>query len=73
MDTLTPDYQSYLLRLWRVRSNAAFPSHEEPVWRASLQHPHTGERVGFATLNHLFEYLRHQMGAPDSEERTERR
>jgi hypothetical protein len=73
MDTQAPDYQSYLLRLWRVRSSAASPSHEESIWRASLEHPHTGERVGFATLDDLVEYLRHQMDAAEAEEGAERR
>jgi hypothetical protein len=73
MDTQIPDYQSYLLRLWRVSSSAAYPGHEEPVWRASLEHPHTGERVGFATLDDLVGYLRHQMDATDAEEGAERR
>ena len=73
METQSPDYQSYLLRLWRVRSSAASPSHEESIWRASLEHPHTGERVGFASLDDLVEYLRHQMDATDAEEGAERR
>lgn len=42
---------SYLLRLWRVdRSKAA-------DWRASLEIPETGERIGFASLEQLFAYL----------------
>jgi hypothetical protein len=40
-----------LLRLWCVdetgRSN----------WRASLETPETGQRLGFATLEQLFVYL----------------
>lgn len=67
MDTQCPDYQSYLLRLWCVRSSAASPSDEECVWRASLEHPDTGERVGFAGLDDLVEYLRHQMDAAEAE------
>lgn len=45
------DYQSYLLRLWRVSS-------EQEGWRASLESAHTGERRGFATLDALFDYVR---------------
>jgi hypothetical protein len=47
------DYFSYLLRLWRVGK-------EEAVWRASLESPHTGERIGFASLDALFAFLREQ-------------
>ena len=68
MDTQSPDYQSYLLRLWRVRSSAASPSHEASIWRASLEHSHTGERVGFASLDDLVEYLRHQMDVAEADE-----
>jgi hypothetical protein len=42
---------SYLLRLWQVRSGG------ELLWRASLESPHTGERVGFASLDDLFGFL----------------
>lgn len=45
------DYQSYLLRLWRV-------SDGEEEWRASLESAHTGERTGFATLGALFDHVR---------------
>ncbi len=43
--------RSFLLRLWssRDRGNLA--------WQSSLEDPHTGERVGFASLEHLFAYL----------------
>jgi hypothetical protein len=51
-----PDYLSYLLRLWRARERG------RPVWRASLQSPHTGERVSFRTLDELCAFLRRQSG-----------
>ena len=44
-------YQSYLLRLWRVKEG-------EEGWRASLESAQTGERKGFATLDALFDYVR---------------
>ncbi|MBM4464520.1 MAG: hypothetical protein FJ014_02945 [Chloroflexi bacterium] len=44
------DYLSYLLRLWRVGK-------EEAVWRASIESPHTGQRIGFASLEDLFTFL----------------
>jgi hypothetical protein len=46
------DYVSYLLRLWRVTANG------EETWRASLECPRTGERLGFADLEALCRYLR---------------
>ncbi len=49
-------YYAYLLRLWRVETGA------RPVWHASLEDPHTGERKGFANLNSLFDFLIEQMG-----------
>ena len=47
-------YVAYLIRLW-LSDNAG-----EPVWRGSLEDPHTGNRLGFADLSSLFEYLRRQ-------------
>jgi hypothetical protein len=44
-------YISYLLRLWQIRSEG------EPIWRASLESPHTGERWSFANLSDLFTFL----------------
>ena len=45
-----PAYQAYLLRLWQTKTG----------WRASLEHPHSGERLGFATLEQLFVFLQEQ-------------
>ncbi|MBU0495306.1 MAG: hypothetical protein KKA73_22730 [Chloroflexi bacterium] len=47
-------YQAYLVRLWQ--SDTA----EGPVWRASLESPHTGERQAFASLDALFAFLAEQ-------------
>lgn len=47
-------YVSYLLRLWRVRETDQF------TWRASLDDPSTGERLGFTSLSELFEFLQEQ-------------
>ena len=50
------DYHAGLLRLWR----------EGGSWRASLQDAESGERIGFADLDHLFAYLRRLTGdTPD--------
>jgi hypothetical protein len=50
------DYQSYLLRLWRVNEG-------EEGWQASLESAHTGERRGFADLEAMFDFLRGQTAA----------
>ena len=66
---MSGDYFSYLLRLWREVEGTV-------VWRASLQDPRTGERVGFATLDDLVEYLHHHVEAnasTDEDEMRERR
>lgn len=42
---------SYLLRLWRTEGLGDFE------WRASLEIPETGQRIGFANLEQLFVYL----------------
>jgi hypothetical protein len=51
-----PGYVSYILRLWRERGG------QMSWWRASLQDPRTGERVGFAHLDELVVFLREQIG-----------
>ncbi len=42
------DYQSFLLRLWRVK-----PDGEGGGWRASLERVGSGELHGFASLQAL--------------------
>jgi hypothetical protein len=44
-------YRAYLLRLWRAGST------DQASWRASLEHPRTGERRGFGDLASLFAFL----------------
>jgi len=61
-----PDYLSYLLRLWRV--NHA----QETIWRASLKSASTGEQMGFASLDELFEFLRQQTRTMFSADRDRR-
>ena len=53
-----PDYLSYLLRLWRVTVAG------QVVWRGSLECPHTGERLGFADPESLWDFLQSEMHAP---------
>jgi hypothetical protein len=57
-----PSYFSYLLRLWRV--NEANGS----VWRASLEDPHTGRRMGFDNVESLFTFLGQQLDSADSDQ-----
>jgi hypothetical protein len=56
MTTDRADYQAYMLRLWQDQDETG------PVWRASLESPHTGERHGFAGLEALFDFLRRRAG-----------
>ena len=49
-------YVSFLLRMWREKSRTSIQ------WRASLQDPHSSERVGFAHLDELVAFLREQTG-----------
>ena len=42
-------YLSYLLRLWRTGNTGS--------WKASLEDPQTGQRLGFKSLNTLFDFL----------------
>ena len=57
------EYLSYLLRLWKASDG------EVLVWRASLKSSRTGEKVGFASLEELFEFLQTKT---DSQSRVER-
>ncbi len=45
-------YVAYMLRLWRAGSRDGIP-----VWRASLENPHTGERLVFGDVEGLFAFL----------------
>lgn len=48
------DYLAYMVRLWRAEGD------EEPVWRASVESPHTGERHVFANVSALIAFLESQ-------------
>ena len=56
------DYVSYLLRMWQDSSDEELSRSKEAAWRATLQSPRTGERVGFASLDDLFDFLKGQAG-----------
>ncbi|MFN8466063.1 MAG: hypothetical protein U0X20_10950 [Caldilineaceae bacterium] len=52
-------YIAYLLRLWRADGAAGKEVFD--AWRASLESPQTGERIGFGSAEELFAYLRQEM------------
>lgn len=65
-------YVAYMLRLWQAGSHGG-----RPVWRASLEDPHTGERLAFGEMTELFAFLSERVGslvvssnAPGSEDPT---
>ena len=49
-------YSAYLLRLWQTAGAG------EVVCRASIEDAHSNERVGFGSLDGLFDYLRARAG-----------
>ncbi len=58
--TSEPGYVAYLLRLWRVPDGR---------WRASLDDPHTGERLVFGSLPHLQRHLERLTAADNDDPR----
>lgn len=52
---------AYLLRLWRARTK------NKDVWRASLEDVSTRQKVGFASLDELFSFLRDHTSRVESE------
>ena len=53
------NYMAYMLRLWQVGSRSG-----QPVWRASLENPHTGERQAFGDVGALVAFLAEKTAAP---------
>ena len=53
--TKETQYQVFMLRVWRDGEDKA-------ATRFSIEDTKTGERLGFATLDELVEYLRKQFG-----------
>jgi hypothetical protein len=56
--TRPPQYRAYLLRFWQEAGRYSGASAE---WRFSLEDPHTGERLGFASMEKLAAFLRQTM------------
>ncbi|MGD8475494.1 MAG: hypothetical protein PVH59_15360 [Anaerolineae bacterium] len=59
-------YLAYLLRLWREMGG------ETTRWRASLEDPHSGDKLGFAHLDELVAFLRERTGLAPPEESPKR-
>jgi len=57
------NYQAYMLRLWSTQQEKS----ADRRWRFSLEDPRTGERLGFATLEALVNFLQAQTCAPQIE------
>jgi hypothetical protein len=57
-------YLSYMLRLWQASTGD--PPHDPPLWRASLESPQTGGRLGFASLGDLLDFLEEEIGSTPS-------
>ena len=53
-------YLAYMLRLWQAGSRQG-----RPVWHASLENPHTGERLAFGDPQKLFAFLAELMTSLD--------
>lgn len=47
-------YFSCLLRLWETEDN------QDIIWRASVEFPVSGERLGFGSLAELYAYLQQE-------------
>lgn len=57
MTQTSDNYQAYMLRIWRERSQ--YPGSSDSV-RVSLEDTQTGTRIGFADLERLCGYLQAQ-------------
>lgn len=54
-------YHSFILHLWE--EGGALPN-APPVWRFSLTHPHSGERMGFRSTEDLLIFLQNWTQSP---------
>ncbi|MCB9135844.1 MAG: hypothetical protein H6636_10495 [Anaerolineales bacterium] len=57
-ETPTPRYHHFILQLRQEMNEVAS---EAPVWRLSLEDPHTGERKGFKDVEALVAFLKNWM------------
>ena len=61
----SPTYLSYMLRLWQAGSRDG-----KSVWRASLENPHTGERLAFGGVEALVAFLAEKTDSPHGRQKT---
>ena len=61
MNTESKGYIAFLLRLWPEGASSSYAAN----WRATLENAHTGERLGFASLEQLFAHLMQLVETPD--------
>ena len=52
--TRPPRHDAFILRLWQEGRGR---EEDEPIWRLSLENPHTSERMGFKDLETLVDFL----------------
>jgi hypothetical protein len=64
MDNRPFQYHSFILSLWA--EGGALPN-APPVWRFSLEEPHTGQRRGFKDLAELMRFLQVWTAVPPEE------
>lgn len=57
-------YHSFILAVWQ--EGQPLP-HAPPVWRYSLENPHTGERVGFHSVAELNRFLDQWVARPPAQ------
>ena len=58
-----PVSKVYWFKCWRENLS----SDENAVWRFSLEDPHTGERVGFASLEGVLTYVKIALAESEQE------
>lgn len=55
----SPRYFAYMLRVWQASAGGSLS------WRATLESPHTGERLGFPDMKSLFAFLDEKTSSPE--------
>ncbi len=63
-------YLAYLLRIWRASPRPEQARAGDTMWRASLEVPRSGRRLGFASLEDLFQFLRKEVASHEAESTT---
>jgi hypothetical protein len=59
-------YFAWLLRIWES-------GEDEANWQASLQDPHSGERIGFASPEGMWLYVRKHMATAQEQNRADQK